>query len=212
MSSPSNYNDLTGQKFERLTVIARAENSPSGMTKWLCRCDCGAERIVFAKHLRSGATKSCGCFSADLVTKRNFKHGQTNTRLFSIWQNMKDRCFNPNNDKYSYYGGRGITVCKEWVEDFMNFYNWAMSNGYEDRLTIDRIDNNKNYEPSNCRWATIICQANNKRSNRVVSYNGEDHTLAEWSRILKINSSTLGTRFHRDKKTSGEELFEKVGK
>ena len=211
-TSPSNFNDLTGQRFERLTVISRAENSSSGMTKWLCICDCGAERVVFAKHLRSGKTKSCGCYSANATSRRNFKHGKTKSRLFSIWQNMKDRCSNPNNDKYTYYGGRGIKVCEMWTLDFMSFHDLEMFNCYKYDLTIDRINNNGIYEPSNCRWATGLCQANNKRNNNVIAYNGKEHTLAEWSRILKINRNTLGTRFNRDKKTSGEELFEKVSK
>lgn len=212
MSSPPNYNDLTGQKFERLTVIARAENSPCGMTKWLCRCDCGAERIVFAKHLRSGATKSCGCFSADTTSKRNFKHGQTNSRIFGIWQDIKNRCLNPKCEKYSYYGGRGISICKEWRFNFMSFHDWAIKNGYQNNLTIDRENNNGDYEPSNCRWVTMTVQANNKSNNRIIAHNGQEHTLAEWSKILRINRNTLSSRLVRNKNIKTEELFREVSR
>ena len=124
---------------------------------------------------------------------------------------MKDRCSNPKNDKYVYYGGRGIKVCEEWAVDFMNFYTWAAANGYQDNLSIDRRDNNENYSPANCRWATSIEQANNKSNNRIISHNGEEHTLAGWSRLLGINKSTIATRLNRDNETKTEKIFRKVG-
>lgn len=200
----SKAEDLTGQKFNRLTVLERAENTKSGCTRWLCKCDCGNTKIVMSSHLKSGRTKSCGCYNREMTVLRNFKHGLTNTKLFKIWQNMKNRCYNKNADNYSYYGGRGIKICNEWLYDFVCFYDWANKNGYKDGLTIDRIDGNGNYEPNNCRWANFIQQANNKVNNRILEYNGEKHTMAQWSRILKINNRTLSTGINRDGRTLGE--------
>lgn len=121
-------------------------------------------------------------------------HGMTNTRLYGIWSNMKTRCYCKTDPHYKRWGGRGIQVCDEWKNSFTSFYQWAVENGYEDTLTIDRIDNDKNYEPSNCRWATLIEQANNTRNSRYYTHNGETHTMAEWSRILGINREVLKDR------------------
>lgn len=119
------------------------------------------------------------------------------TRIYSIYKGMKDRCRYKTNDNYERYGGRGIRVCEEWLADYMNFYNWAINNGYKEGLTLDRIDSNKNYEPDNCRWATYKEQANNTRRNNFITYNGETHTLTEWAEKLGIKRSTLTTRIHR---------------
>lgn len=119
------------------------------------------------------------------------------TRIYSIYKGMKDRCRYKTNDNYERYGGRGIRVCEEWLADYMNFYNWAINNGYKEGLTLDRIDPNKNYEPDNCRWATYKEQANNTRRNNFITYNGETHTLTEWAEKLGIKRSTLNTRIHR---------------
>ena len=181
--------DLTGKRFNRLTVIKRVELKGKS-TRWLCKCDCGNETIVTSEKLKSGHTKSCGCYCHDLVRK----HGKYGTRIYKIWQSMKARC---NNTKTPYYGGRGITVCDEWLNDFKAFYDWAMANGYRDDLTIDRINNDGNYEPSNCRWITMKEQANNTRSNHNITFNGETHSLSEWSRILGIHSHTLSNRIYR---------------
>ena len=163
--------DLTGQRFGRLVVIKRVgSQGKSGMATWQCRCDCGNETVVRSDCLRKGTTVSCGCFNADqkrtqLVTQ-NTIHGGRKTRLYSIWCCMKKRCYNPADKHYKDYGGRGITVCAEWLHNFAAFQRWAMSHGYQDDLTIDRINNDGGYSPANCRWATMKEQRANQRPRK----------------------------------------------
>ena len=166
--------DLTGQRFGRLVVIQRAENTKGGKARWRCQCDCGQEIIVDGKHLRRGETQSCGCLQKEKTRKSHTTHGATDTRLYNIWDGMKSRCYNRNSSSYADYGGRGITVCEEWRNDFTTFQNWALSHGYRDDLTIDRINFNGNYEPSNCRWADWIVQANNRRPRKSVQNHNEE--------------------------------------
>jgi hypothetical protein len=125
------------------------------------------------------------------------KHGMRHTRLYETFVNMKTRCYNSNNSRYKLYGGRGIKICDEWLKDFNTFYEWAIDHGYNDTLTIDRIDPDGDYEPSNCRWVTWQTQQNNRRNNHRISFNGQNHTLAEWSRITGINYGTLVARISR---------------
>ena len=181
--------DLTGKRFGRLTVIERSK-SENKMSKWKCKCDCGNDTIVYRNALITGATASCGCLQRDAVSK----HGLYNTRLYRIWAHMKERCYNLNYKHFSDYGGRGITVCDEWKNDFAEFYNWAMSNGYSDDLTIDRINNDGNYEPSNCRWVDMNTQENNRRNNHFITINGVTHTVAEWAKIKGISQHTIYAR------------------
>ena len=176
--------DLTGKKIGRLTVIGKHGHNKHGQLMWECLCDCGNKTVVVGQNLRRGMTKSCGCNSHLPTTKT---HGMTGTVLHKRWLNMKSRCNNPNNKRYERYGGRGIKVCKEWENDFMAFYNWAISNGFEESLSIDRIDNNKGYSPDNCRWATPRQQANNTRRNIIVERDGEKVTLSDLCRNLGLN-------------------------
>ena len=183
------FQDLTGQKFGRLTVLEYKGNS-----KWLCKCDCGNIRIVRAYDMKIAKTISCGCYNKEHSKNLHTIHNCAKTKIYNTWCNMKSRCYNKNNERYKIYGARGITVCQEWLDDFINFYNWAMANGYSDELSIDRIDVNGNYEPSNCRWANIELQSNNKRSNRFYTFNNETLTLKQWSIKLHINYFTLQKR------------------
>lgn len=169
--------NLTGQKFGRLTVIERAENDKYGKTKWLCQCDCGNYVIVLGCSLVNGSTKSCGCYNREVNANRLKTHSLSKSRVYKCWTSIKDRCFRTNCKSYKNYGGRGITICDEWKNDFQVFYDWAMQNGYSDELTIDRIDNNGNYCPENCRWVDMKVQANNTRRN-VIMNNGK--TLLEF--------------------------------
>ncbi len=186
--------DLIGQKFERLTVTNREKNNKSGQSMWLCRCDCGNERIVLGQNLRGGLTKSCGCYHAERVKESKTTHGLTKTRIHRIWANMKRRCLNKNDSAYKNYGGRGISVCEEWLNSFQTFHEWAMHNGYNDMLTIDRIEVNGNYEPLNCRWVSLKEQQNNRTNNHRITFNGRTLTLHQWSEELEINYQKLFSR------------------
>lgn len=162
--------------------------------RWMCRCDCG--KIISIDQGRIGIQKSCGCIKSKVAIENGKKcttHGDTNTRLYRIWGGMRRRCYEEQNKDYKNYGERGIVVCDEWLEYF-NFKEWAIQNGYNDKLTIDRIDVNGNYCPKNCRWVDMIAQNNNRRSNHILEYNGESHTIAEWSRITNIPPKTIRYR------------------
>lgn len=189
--------DLTGQKFGRLTVISEAGRAKNGAKKWRCLCDCGNEHFVITGNLLNNSVRSCGCYRKEYVRNKNYVHGKSQTRLHGIWRGIKQRCFNPNENCFDSYGGRGITICKEWKDDFQAFYDWAINNGYADNLSIDRIDVNGNYEPSNCRWADNKTQANNKTSSNLLTMNGETHTVSEWAEITGIDRKTISDRIAR---------------
>ena len=185
------FRNLVGQKFGRLTVIDRAENARCGRTMWRCKCECGNEIVAFGLNISRGATKSCGCLYEERA------HRLSHTRLHRIWTGMKTRCTNPKHHEFHNYGGRGITVCDEWKNDFQSFYDWAISNGYADDLTIDRVDNNRGYSPENCRWITNNEQQNNRNCNRMITYNGKTQTLTKWADELGIKRVTLQARITR---------------
>lgn len=182
----SKLKDLTGQRFGRLTVIKRDENDKRGNVQWLCECDCGKSAIVRGYQLTVGKTKSCGCLKGT-----HKSHHKSNLRIWYIWQNMKQRCSKESHISYKHYGARGILVCDEWKNDFMNFYNWAMANGYKDNLTIDRIDVNGNYEPNNCRWVNMKTQQRNRTNNHLVTLNGETKCMLEWCEIYHLQYNTV---------------------
>lgn len=182
--------DLTGQRFGRLTVIARAPNTGKRV-KWVCLCDCKKEKIVDGGHLRSGAIQSCGCLHREVTSIKHSTHRKSESILYHIWCGIKARCHNPQNKSYMRYGGRGIAICLEWETSFEVFYNWAIRNGYKPGLTIDRIDNDKGYYPDNCRWTTEVIQARNRRSNRLLQFQGDIRPIAEWAEIRGIPYGTL---------------------
>lgn len=193
--------DLTGQRFGRLIVMERSATIGK-KTMWKCRCDCGNIIKVDGYNLRKRITQSCGCLSNDMKSIRATTHGLSNKRLYGVWQNIINRCTNPKSQEYRYYGERGITICDEWRNDFKVFYDWAMANGYDEtapkgQCTIDRIDNNKGYFPDNCHWISTKMNCRNTRKNRIVEFNGEKHTLSEWSEIIHIPSNTLTERLKR---------------
>lgn len=184
--------DLTGQRFGRLTVLGRAENKGLA-TMWECLCDCGNLKFIASSSLRNGITKSCGCLQREMVSTTMMTHGKSKTSLYNKWHGIKQRCENQNNSCFKDYGGRGIKLCDEW-QNFDSFQEWALENGYQDELTIERINNNGNYEPGNCKWVTRKEQGNNKRNNRLLSYKGETKTMHQWSEESGVNYNTLYTR------------------
>lgn len=192
--------DLTGRQFGRLTVLQKSCSTRNGV-KWECRCACGKTTLVFGASLRKGLTKSCGCYHSDIVKKSaqkvglaNRKHGMSQDRIHNIWRGMKQRCMDPNFHGFREYGGRGITVCPEWAESFEAFRDWALANGYQDDLTIDRIDNDGPYSPDNCQWITNKVQQSNRRNNRLLTYDGRTQTLAQWAEETGIGWGTIAAR------------------
>jgi hypothetical protein len=170
-------------------------SSQKHSAKWICQCDCGNLVSVLGRQLRNGHTKSCGCLQRERTANANRRHGGRYDRLHSVWSNMKNRCYNPNYAEFKDYGGRGITVCDEWL-NYPEFKAWAISAGYNQSvkrgvLTLDRIDINKGYSPDNCRFVDMYVQANNKQNNIRYSVDGKEHTLAEWSKILNIDYDYL---------------------
>lgn len=186
----SKRKELAGQSFGSWYV----EEFDVSRSKWKVRCKCQSISYVSSHTLLSGKSTQCKKCRNITIGYKNSTHGLSKTRLHGIWNMMKQRCNNPNQPKYKDYGGRGIKVCNEWQNSFESFYLWAMSNGYSDELSIDRIDVNGNYEPNNCRWVTNKVQSNNTRVNHCVEYNGESHTMAEWAEITGIKRETIRER------------------
>lgn len=198
--------DRTGQRYGRLVVIERAPDqvfsSGRKVVRWKCKCDCGNIVEVATTSLGSGLTQSCGCWNNEQRKKSETKkiiHGDCNKdkeyhNLYERWITIKKRCYQKSKDNYKNYGGRGITVCDKWLHNYTAFKEWALANNYSPELTIDRIDNNKNYSPDNCRWVDNKTQQNNKRSNTFITYNGKTKTLQQWADETGINNSTISSR------------------
>lgn len=191
----SKFIDLTGKKFNRLTVIKRAENSRDNKAQWECVCTCGNITTVRATCLKSGSTKSCGCLNKE--RSKTFggitTHGMSNTPEYDSWEHIVQRCANPKNDCFKNYGARGITICNEWLNDFMAFYNHIGPKPSKNH-SVDRIDNNSGYKPGNVRWATPREQSNNSRNNRKITIRGWTLTVAQWARFAGIKQATLWYR------------------
>ncbi len=193
--------NLEGRKFNRLLVIKRGPNTTQGKAAWICLCDCGKTVTVRSVSLTRGYSGSCGCFQKEIIAKLNFKHGDCvvghESRLYHIWHGIKQRCNDPESCNYKNYGRRGISLCSEWSENYLPFYEWSINNGYREDLSIERIDNNGNYEPLNCTWATAREQSLNKRTNRLISFNGETKTISQWSEIYGVDKRNLRWRIER---------------
>lgn len=187
-----------GDRFGRLVVIEPpySYRSPSGQMKRKvrCKCDCGNVKDFYLDLLRRGHTTSCGCFSREDGKVRLVTHGASYTKLYSVRRTMIQRCTNVNSESYCRYGGRGIKVCEEWLDSFEAFRKWAYENGYKEGLTIDRIDNNGDYEPSNCRLVSMKVQSNNRSDNIHYELNGVTHTLSEWCDIYSVNYDLVKQR------------------
>lgn len=196
--------NILNQKFGRLTVIEKLGSDKHQEQLWKCRCDCGQEVIVNTISLTSGNTKSCGCYKTELIQKLNYKHGQSHTRLYYVWQAMIRRCYKENEQSYKNYGARGIKVCNKWKKDYKEFYNWAMQNGYKEGLSIERINNNRNYEPNNCKWATSKEQSYNTRRNQYIEYNSEKITITEACKKTKIPLTNVYSKARRKQLTLQE--------
>lgn len=203
-----NFIDITGQKFGRLTVVEYVGKGQDRKALWKCKCDCGEERVVRGRDLRNGKTVSCGCYREEIKIGRpmteqnrrilldiNTTHGLSKTPIYKVWQGIKSRCYNPKTINYCNYGGRGITMCEEWLT-FEGFYE-DMAESYKRGLTIERIDNDKGYSKENCKWATRLEQSNNKRDNIIITYNGETDTLANLCRKYNKKYITVADRYKR---------------
>ena len=197
----SGFIDLSGQRFGRWTVLERADDyirkDGKKDTCYKCLCDCGNEKIIRARYLTCGNSKSCGCYRSEYERNRMTTHGMTNTRIFKIWDGMINRCRNKR-ENTKHWNGKGINVCDEWQGNngFINFYNWSMANGYEDSLTIDRKDGDKDYCPENCRWVDYYTQNNNSSQNRFICYKGQKKTIGELAREYGLKYKTLYSRIN----------------
>lgn len=205
-------NDLTGKRFGRLTAIGINEKNDRRIY-YACQCDCGNVKIVRSDALIGGMTKSCGCLKKEqdrVNLTANHSHKMSGTRLYEIWASMKSRCYRKQDANYFRYGGRGILICDEWLNDFKAFYDWSLENGYNQHLTIDRIDNDGNYEPSNCRWATMKEQCNNRNSNISITIGNTTKSLMQWCDIFDVDYKKVHARYKRNGFESIDRLFNDI--
>lgn len=201
--------DLTGNKYGKLTVIGRQPNAPCGVTVWECKCDCGNTKNVRGNNLKSGAVKSCGCLLKE-APKLRATHNMSETRLYREWASMKARCSYSSQACYKSYGARGIKVCEEWEHSFSDFAGWALSHGYNDGLTLERIDVDKGYSPNNCKWITLGEQANNRRTNVLITYQGETLNLSQWCKRFGKDYRLVHNRMRKNGWSFEKAMFEPV--
>jgi len=198
---------MEGLKFNRLTIVNYSLTDKWRQRNWNCICDCGNLIIASTANLKSSNTKSCGCLQKEKAAISGANSATTHglsktkdgkkTRLFRIWMGIKTRCYNPNVKEYKNYGGRGITMCDEWKNDFKSFHDWAIAKGYSELLTIDRIENNKDYYPENCKWSTDKDQTRNRRSSRFLELNGESKVMSEWAELYGLTDQCLFQRLKK---------------
>lgn len=204
--------DITGQKFNRLVAIEPHSKNKWGNVVWKCKCECGNEHLAAEGKLKQGKVKSCGCLAKELHIKQLETHGLTTggkPRTFIIWNGMKYRCLNPKSDSYQSYGGRGIKICEEWL-NFEKFHDWAINNGYSDELSLDRIDNDKNYEPSNCKWVTPSENYKKQRNARYITIENITLNVNDWCKYLKISKPTAYKYLNVNNETFIEKFTPKV--
>lgn len=206
--------DLKGKKFNNLYVVERADSDKSGKARWKCLCDCGNYTVVTGSNLKTNSVKSCGC----LIHRKSWNHyiEKSSKRLYSIWCGMKGRCNNPNHPAYKNYGGRGISICKEW-KDFRNFEKWSLDNEYFDNASIERKDVNENYSPQNCCWIPLAEQAKNRRSSYEIIHNGRKLNLTEYCKELNLDYKRVHSRIYKlgwdfEKAVSTEPMISKRNK
>lgn len=205
-------NDLTGKRFGRLVVIGR-DDKKARKVYYYCKCDCGNIKSVRSDSLIAGLIRSCGCLKKEqdrINLEANHSHKMSGTRLYEEWQGMKGRCYNIHDVRYHRYGGRGITVCSEWKDDFNAFCTWALENGYSDELTIDRINNDEGYSPENSRWVNRKEQARNRSTNIKITIGNATKTLTEWCEIFELDYSTINARYKRNGYKSIDDLFNRT--
>lgn len=204
--------DISNQRFGRLVAFQPSTALATNKSKkWICKCDCGTTKEIRSSDLRFGKVTSCGCRKDEKTSERFKKHGMSGTLIYDVWRSIKQRCYNPRNKDFPNYGGRGILMDPQWKEDFTTFHHWAVSNGYREGLTIERVDPNGNYEPSNCSWIENEEQANNRRNSIRYEYQGQSLTIRELSEKLNMNYNTLRD-YLRNKKMSVEEVINKKHK
>lgn len=201
--------EYIGKKYGRLTIIEFMPSIRSGgqlKRMVIALCECGKRKEFLLSSLTRNLTKSCGCYRLEELSKNKFKHGQSNSELYSVWAGMKRRCYNQNEISYKHYGARGISVCDEWVDNFQAFYSWAINNGYSKGLEIDREDNDGNYSPENCRWVTPLVNSRNRSISKIIEFNGQKRSAGEWAEITGINYGTLISRLNRGRMTIEQAL------
>jgi hypothetical protein len=209
MGKKIDFRYLDGKMYGMLTIIGDTCLSPR---KLLVKCICGSEKLVSMGHLRNGKIVSCGCKKLNDIIKRNKTHGLSKHPLYKVWKGIKGRCYDCKNISYKYYGLKGIKMCKEWLEDFKSFYNWAISSGWEKRMQIDRRDYKGDYEPNNCRIVTPEYNNRNKSDNRILEFNGEKMCVSEWAKKVGISRSLISDRINKLNWSVEDSLTKKIKK